>query len=197
MGKLILFIGGARSGKSTFAEALAAKLSDDVTYIATAQALDDEMAARIQVHRAARPAHWPTREIPRNVGAALLADPPASPVVLLDCITLLVSNAILAVAGWDENPPQEPMLAAVRDEIEALKAAIAASAATWLVVTNEVGSGVVPPYALGRAYRDGMGWANQQLADTADEAYTLVAGRALPLHTLAWGVDEFLAEFGN
>ncbi|TAK10899.1 MAG: bifunctional adenosylcobinamide kinase/adenosylcobinamide-phosphate guanylyltransferase [Anaerolineae bacterium] len=197
MGKLILFIGGARSGKSTFAEALAAKLSRDVTYIATAQALDDEMADRIRVHRSARPAAWPTLEIPLNLGPTLLNQPPASPVVLLDCITLLVSNTLLATACSSENPPQEPILTAVQSEIRSLLEAISASAATWLLVTNEVGSGVVPAYPLGRAYRDGLGWANQRIASVADEIYYLVAGRALPLHKLGKDLEEFLSNTGS
>lgn len=175
--ELILILGGARSGKSTYAEQLARELGGPaVLYVATAQAFDAEMRARIAAHRAARPADWRTLEAP-TISAAHLAEAvgPAR-VVLLDCLTLLVSNAILA-AG--DEPCAEVADAAVGQEVAALLAAHHAGQATWIVVSNEVGLGLVPPYPLGRIYRDALGRANQRLAAAADQVLFMVAG--LPL----------------
>jgi adenosylcobinamide kinase/adenosylcobinamide-phosphate guanylyltransferase len=170
-----LILGGARSGKSDYAEKLAAQLAGPVLYIATAQAGDDEMSARIVAHRQARPAHWHTLEAPRNLAVALtaVAEPPR--VMLLDCMTLLVSNILLAM----ENEPQRDMEQAVYAEIDALLTARQQFGAALITVSNEVGLGLVPSYALGRLYRDVLGRANQYLAARADRVLFMVAG--LPL----------------
>jgi adenosylcobinamide kinase/adenosylcobinamide-phosphate guanylyltransferase len=167
---LILVTGGARSGKSGWAERRAAELGGAVTYVATAEALDDEMARRIARHRAERPAAWPTVESPRDAGAAVRAA--ATPVVLVDCMTVLASNALLAAEAEGEEAAQSAVLA----EADALLAAALAHSGTVIVVTNEVGMGVHPPTSLGRWYRDALGRANARLAAAADEVVLMVSG---------------------
>jgi adenosyl cobinamide kinase/adenosyl cobinamide phosphate guanylyltransferase len=176
MVRTILITGGARSGKSDYAEGLARELGGaDVTFIATATADDDEMAERIAQHRAARPAGWHTVELRRDAAAAVSAA--SSAVVLLDCLTLLASNALLDA---DEDGEQTAR-AAVREEAEALARAGAAygegkPTRTLIVVTNEVGLGVVPATRLGRLYRDALGEANRIVAAAADQVVMMVSG---------------------
>ncbi len=175
--ELILILGGARSGKSAHAEKLALELAGpDVLYIATAQAFDDEMRERIAAHRAGRPTGWRTLEAPSLVAAPLSEAIGPARAVLLDCLTLLASNALLALG---DEPSARAAEAAVDAEVSALLAAYHAGSATWIVVSNEVGLGLVPPYPLGRAYRDALGRANQRLAAAADRVLFMVAG--LPL----------------
>lgn len=178
---LTLILGGARSGKTSYALKLAAERASRVLYVATAKASDAEMAARIAAHRAERPAHWHTLEAPRQVGHAItqhLAQAAAheSPqIIVLDCLTLLASNVIVPLEPVSEAAAQ----AALNAELDGLLAAHAASDAHWLVISNEVGLGIVPAYPLGRVYRDALGRANQRLAAAADEVLFMVAG--LPL----------------
>jgi adenosylcobinamide kinase/adenosylcobinamide-phosphate guanylyltransferase len=176
MGKLILILGGARSGKSTYAEKLVMQNGGRVAYIATAQALDEEMQSRIAAHRQKRPDSWQTLEIPCSVGRALLAQPPQAEVILLDCLTLLVANRLLQAADDVDHPDEAKAAALVQDEIDDLLQAIQSSPAQWLVVSNEVGLGLVPPYPLGRIYRDLLGWANQRLARVAERVVFMIAG---------------------
>jgi adenosylcobinamide kinase/adenosylcobinamide-phosphate guanylyltransferase len=180
--ELVLILGGARSGKSSHAQSLALELAGPrVLYLATAEGRDDEMRARIAAHRADRPAGWRTLEAP------LLSGLPCGPavedaqVVLLDCMTLLATNAIFAGAGGEGSgePSAAEAEAAVAREVEALLKAYRASGASWIVVSNEVGMGLVPPYPLGRSYRDALGRANQAVAAAADRVILMVAG--LPL----------------
>ncbi len=175
-------LGGARSGKSSHAERLATEHGGPVLYVATARAWDDDMAARIRRHQADRPAHWKTLEAPLNVGPAvtewLTATTEKPAVVLLDCITLLANNV---VAPLPEDLRPEVAEAALAPEIAALTEAIHASGLDWIVVSNEVGLGIVPPYALGRAYRDALGRANQRLAALADHVLFMVSGLPLTL----------------
>jgi adenosylcobinamide kinase/adenosylcobinamide-phosphate guanylyltransferase len=142
-----------------------------VTFIATAQALDDEMSARIQKHRAERPAPWETLEIPYDVATGQVK----SDIVILDCITLLISNLLMQFVK-DDLVEEAPFMAAVQKEINQLIAGIGAQEQSWLIISNEVGLGLVPPYQMGRVYRDGIGWANQQLAREADKVIFMVAG---------------------
>ncbi|MDD2695919.1 MAG: bifunctional adenosylcobinamide kinase/adenosylcobinamide-phosphate guanylyltransferase [Anaerolineales bacterium] len=184
MGKMTFILGGARSGKSAFAQRLAGQRGAQVAYVATAEALDPEMAARIAAHRQARPAGWITLELPRQAGERLHQNPPQADLIILDCLTLLVSNALLSVAGNEDAPDEATTSAVVEAEVSALLHAIQESSAEWVVVSNEVGMGLVPSYPLGRLYRDLLGKANVQLAQAADEAYFLVAGLPLPLHQM-------------
>lgn len=175
--KLTLILGGARSGKSTYAEKLATEWGPRVLYIATAEAGDEEMAHRIAAHRLARPATWRTLEAPRQVGAALATVKNNPDVLLLDCLTLLVSNITLS----KEGEPQAVIEAAVQTELEAILAAQARLRAPFIIVSNEVGLGLVPPYPLGRVYRDVLGRANQYLAAQANQVIFMVAGLTLTL----------------
>jgi adenosylcobinamide kinase/adenosylcobinamide-phosphate guanylyltransferase len=172
--RLRLLLGGARSGKSTLAEAWAAAYAR-VLYVATAQAFDDEMVARIAQHRQARPAHWHTLEAPLRVGEAVRHFAAHTPVdvVLVDCITLLASNALLTLP---DDASHDDANRAVMAEVEPLLTGLAALPGAAILVTNEVGMGVVPPYRLGRLYRDALVGAPQRLAQAADAVYLLVAG---------------------
>lgn len=170
---LIFLLGGARSGKSTYAEAWAQQHGKNVLFVATAQAFDEEMQSRITAHRASRPKHWHTLEAPLNVGEAIRTQDDAYDTVLIDCLTLLTSNALLQLP---EECTEEQANAAIQQEITGLLSAYQQSSATWMVISNEVGMGVVPPYRLGRFYRDGLGRANQRIAHHADEVMLLVAG---------------------
>lgn len=185
MGKLTLILGGARSGKSTLAEKLAAKRAENVLYVATAIPFDDEMKKRIESHRTRRPQSWKTIESPTRISSTIQEDLQLVDLVLLDCMTLLINNLFIEQSG-DEDIPDENLFAEVlQQEIEDLLATIKTSSAEWIIVTNEVGLGLVPPYPLGRVYRDLLGWANQRLAAQAEQVYLLVAGLILPLHQLA------------
>lgn len=176
MGKrLTLILGGARSGKSTYAQNLAGELSQRVLFVATAMAFDAEMTARIAAHQASRPAGWRTLEAPRQVGGAIQANPGVEEVVLLDCLTLLANNVILDLPD-PENPSAVDAEAALDTEVASLLDAYAASPAEWIIVSNEVGLGLVPAYPLGRVYRDVLGRANQRLAQAADRVVFMVAG---------------------
>jgi adenosylcobinamide kinase/adenosylcobinamide-phosphate guanylyltransferase len=175
---LTLILGGARSGKSSFAEQQAAALQGDVLYVATAEAWDASMRARIDAHRTQRPANWRTLEAPRDTGNAIAGVlTPAIKCVLVDCITLLASNVIIALP---EESDEAAATAALNQEIDELLATYLQSDAAWFVVSNEVGMGIVPAYPLGRVYRDALGRANQRLAAAADQVLFMVAG--LPMN---------------
>jgi adenosylcobinamide kinase / adenosylcobinamide-phosphate guanylyltransferase len=171
--KLIFLLGGARSGKSTYAEQWARDHGKEVLFVATAQAFDDEMQERITAHRASRPTTWQTLEAPLNVGAAIQQVALPHDTLVLDCLTLLASNVLLMLP---EDCTQSQADSAILGEVEALIQAYQSSQATWLVISNEVGMGIVPPYRLGRLYRDALGRANQRFAQAADEVLLLVAG---------------------
>jgi adenosylcobinamide kinase/adenosylcobinamide-phosphate guanylyltransferase len=181
MGKLIFILGGSRSGKSTYAQRLAERSGKSIAFIATAQAGDDEMSARITRHRADRPAEWVTLEIQQNVAAYLKRHPAHAELYLLDCVTLLAAN-ILFQHTAEEVTDEQKAADAINAEVEGLLAYIRTQKADWIVVSNEVGLGLVPPYPLGRIYRDLLGMANQHLAAAADEVYMLMAGIPVPIH---------------
>jgi adenosylcobinamide kinase / adenosylcobinamide-phosphate guanylyltransferase len=166
---LAVLIGGARSGKSALALERAAS-AEDVVFLATGEAGDEEMAARIDRHRRERPGHWRTVEEPLALLEALeSADRGAC--VVVDCLTLWVANVVEAGRTDEEI------------ETEATEAAGAATARSGptLVVTNEVGLGLVPDTPLGRRYRDVLGRVNVLFVSAADEALFVVAGRSIPL----------------
>jgi adenosylcobinamide kinase / adenosylcobinamide-phosphate guanylyltransferase len=165
MPELIFVTGGARSGKSSFALEKAIELGgDEVTFVATAERSDDEMTDRIVRHQLERPKAWKTVEAPREVSIADLK----SRVVLLDCLSLLVSNLLL------DGLEEEVILGRVRQILESRNQ-------TLMVVSNEVGMGLVPEYPLGRQFRDVLGRANQLVARASTQAYFLVAGIPLRL----------------
>jgi len=167
---LTLLLGGARSGKSALAVRAAGAWAGPVEVVVTAEARDAEMAARIERHRAERPVGWRTVEAPRELEAAL-REVAADALVIVDCLTLWVSN--LMELGVDDAEVERRALAA---------AALAASrAAPTLAISNEVGSGIVPADALARRYRDLLGQVNAAWAAAAERALLLGAGRALPL----------------
>lgn len=167
--RLIYVTGGARSGKSRFAEARATELGGErVTYLATAQAFDAEMTERIGRHRDDRPAAWATLEEPLDVAGALAA---ANGVVLLDCLSLWVSNLLL------RGDSEAQMLEAAGQVLSAQ----ARRDAPLIVVSNEVGLGIVPDNALARQYRDALGRVNQAFAAESTEAWLLVSGLPLRL----------------
>jgi len=162
--KLTFVLGGARSGKSRYAESLIGALPPPWFYLATATAGDDEMAERIKAHRARRAASWRTVEAPRDVAGALATCGRAP--ALVDCLTLWLSNLMLAEA-------------AIEAEVERLEQALQAAAAPVVLVANEVGFGIVPDHPLGRRFRDWQGVVNQRMAARADRVVMMVAG--LPL----------------
>lgn len=181
MGDLTLITGGARSGKSAFAESLAREAARPVTYIATLEPLDDEMRDRIARHRERRPEGWRTIEAPTDlIGAARSAGD--GDTVLLDCVAVWTSNRLLALRDDAPSPAAlEGLEGTLTADIAALLEVIARRSGQSIIVTNEVGDGLVPAYALGRAYRDLLGRVNQQLSRAAEHAYLVVAGRPLPL----------------
>ena len=185
MGKLTLLLGGARSGKSTLAEKLAAQRGEHILYVATAIPFDDEMKHRIENHQRQRPTSWKTVEYPNNIGSSIQDDLYSVDVVLLDCFTLLVNNLYMEHTDNSEQHDEAKLSALIDLEIDEIIKAIETQPADWIVVSNEVGLGLVPPYPLGRSYRDMLGRANQRLASQANEVYFLVAGMAIPLHKIA------------
>jgi adenosylcobinamide kinase/adenosylcobinamide-phosphate guanylyltransferase len=175
-----LILGGARSGKTnhaiTLATSRAAARGERVVYVATAQALDDEMRHRIDRHRAQRPASWQTVEAPDRLAAALRAQSPA--ILLIDCLTLWLSNALLL--DFDEAAPTAT-LRRWADERAAFLQWLAEYRGVALLVSNEVGSGIVPASALARRFQDEQGWLNQEVAALCDSVSLVVAGIAVPI----------------
>lgn len=192
---LILVLGGARSGKSAYAEKLAARIAhgESIAYVATATASDNEMRARITRHQAARPAGWRTLEAPTDPAGALAQDGTMASrgVVLLDCLTILVAN--LLIAGPHEGFDADTFDTAAADAaetraqsaIERLLALYYEGTRSLVLVSNEVGMGLVPDYALGRVYRDVLGRVNARVAAQADAVLLMVAGLPVEIKALA------------
>ena len=182
--KLTLLLGGARSGKSYHAQQMVDRPPDSVLYVATATAGDEEMAERIAAHKANRPEHWHTLEAPLNVGKAIQTTEPTR-WVLLDCMTLLATNVLFSLP---EPVNEADYQAAMDNELAGLLEAYQNSPAEWVLVSNEVGLGLVPEYPLGRLYRDVLGRSNQRLAQAADEVIFMVAG--LPIQVKGPGASK-------
>jgi adenosylcobinamide kinase/adenosylcobinamide-phosphate guanylyltransferase len=178
MGKITFLLGGARSGKSSHAQKIAERSGKSVTFVATAQALDGEMSARIQKHQKERPSNWETLEISLDLVSHI--GTLKTEVVVLDCVTLLVSNLMMQFIE-DNLVDEQTSMKAVQSEMGALLAHIHSHAQDWIIISNEVGLGLVPPYQMGRVYRDLLGWANQQLAREADEILWMAAGIPVPI----------------
>lgn len=194
---LTFLLGGVRAGKSAQALQLAHKhasesINGSVLFVATAQAFDDEMIQRIAAHRAERPPHWSTLEEPIEIAGSIarhLASSPATAVVVIDCLTLWVSNILLSCSERDN------VEAIAAQRTHALLSLIQAKSANttaairkpihWIIVSNEVGLGIVPPTLMGRQYRDALGRANQLVAAAASEVTLLVAGLEMPLKVRA------------
>jgi adenosylcobinamide kinase / adenosylcobinamide-phosphate guanylyltransferase len=168
MGRLVVLLGGARSGKSALALRLARASRLPVVFLATSEGRDDEMSARIARHRAERPAAWTTIEEPLDLAAALAGVAPDACLVV-DCLSLWVANLL------------ERGVEAVEEQAQEAAALAAARAGPSVAVSNEVGLGIVPRNALARRYRDVLGRVNAIWAEAASEAYLVVAGRVLPL----------------
>ena len=169
---LTFLIGGARSGKSTLAVEIGRRHADaggDVVFVATTEAFDDDLRARVALHRRERP-DWPTVEAPVALATAV-ADAPAQALVIVDCLTVWLGNLF-------HHCPIESDRAR---EIERLSHELSRRSAPTVVVSNEVGLGLHPDTSLGRRYRDDLGRLNQQMAAMASRSLFLVAGRALPL----------------
>ena len=169
--RVTLVLGGARSGKSRYAEALVRDLTPPGgtrLYVATGQALDDEMRLRIAAHRAQRGADWRTLDIPLDLAEALQSEARAGCAVLVDCLTLWLSN--LMHAGRD-----------IAAATQVLAAALAHAVCPVVLVANEVGLGIVPDNALARAFRDHAGHLNQRIAAAADRVVFMAAGLPLTL----------------
>jgi adenosylcobinamide kinase/adenosylcobinamide-phosphate guanylyltransferase len=177
--ELILVIGGARSGKSAFAQQLAQQKAEKVLFIATAEAKDSEMVERVRHHRRRRPDHWHTVEEPLKLARAIDgAD--SYEVIIVDCLTLWVSNLLQA----SEAQKMAALEATVLDATRELLRAYEQGGATLILVSNEVGMGLVPPYPMGRTYRDVLGKVNQLLAAQASQVYLMMAGLAVELLSL-------------
>ncbi|HUU54225.1 MAG TPA: bifunctional adenosylcobinamide kinase/adenosylcobinamide-phosphate guanylyltransferase [Armatimonadota bacterium] len=172
--QLCFILGAVRSGKSGFALSVADRTGGQALFVATAEALDEEMRERIERHRRERPEHWRTVEAPVGVGEALLTKTRDADVVLIDCLSLLVANIM-----GEDTEDAAALEARLDAEIDDLLAAYNDGMATFIVVSNEVGMGVVPAYASGRLFRDALGRANQKLARAADRVYWMVAGLAV------------------
>jgi len=171
-GRLIYISGGARSGKSAYGQKLAETCAGPLLYVATAGIHDAEMAERVRKHQAVRGLRWSTLEEPLELVARLPEAAAGKGAVLLDCVTLWLTNLLLAHGEKDE-----PVLA----EVERFVAVLPQIAAPLFVVTNEVGFGIVPEHRLARQFRDLAGIVNQRLAQRADEAWLVVSGLPLRL----------------
>ncbi|AOV97039.1 bifunctional adenosylcobinamide kinase/adenosylcobinamide-phosphate guanylyltransferase [Edwardsiella hoshinae] len=175
---LTLITGGARSGKSALAERLAGAHGARVLYIATSLATDDEMAARIAHHRAARPANWRTHEGFTHLDQVIAREAPQCDAIMLECVTTLITNLLFAEAGdlALEALDFARLEATIQHQVTALAAACRHSACPVYVVTNEVGMGIVPEHRLARHFRDIAGRVNQRLAAEARQVYLVVSG---------------------
>ncbi len=176
-GKLVLVLGGSRSGKSEFAESIAGQMGGSVTYIATTAVRDREMADRVILHRARRPQHWGTVEEEKDV-SRVVSNGREGDVFLLDCVTVWITNLILDNQLTEQDLKAGEKERYVMEKVFQLADAVE-NGAHLILVSNEVGLGLVPEYPLGRLFRDLAGKVNQVLAAKADQVYFVVAG--LPL----------------
>ncbi len=170
MSKITLILGGARSGKSTYAIALAKKYKK-VAFVATCQALDKEMAERIELHRKTRPQNWKTFEESKDIASLLMKIENGFDCIIIDCLTLLVSNLILS--GIKEKQ--------ILEKINAMLANLRKKKAKTIIVSNEVGLGIVPKNKLARNFRDIAGKINQIIAQESDTVFFMVAGIPMQL----------------
>ncbi len=173
--KVTFVLGGARSGKSYFAQKLARKLGKKVLFVATAEPLDKEMQARIEEHKKLRPSYWRTLEIASGIAGEIETQSGDAEVVVVDCLTLLVSNIV--TKNSDYNQAEKRVIAEINELINCLDRLNA----SFIIVSNEVGLGIVPENELARFYRDLLGKVNQLISQKADEVYFMVAGIPLKI----------------
>jgi adenosylcobinamide kinase/adenosylcobinamide-phosphate guanylyltransferase len=184
--KFILVTGGAKSGKSKFAEDLAGESGKKIIYLATATVGDEEMAHRVERHRIRRPPDWETVEEPLDVAGVINRYDSGDNLILVDCLALHLTNLLLKNGGWEGDKfifspgDEEQVLSAIKN----LGEVINKSNCNVIMVTNEVGLGLVPAYPLGRIYRDLLGAANQSLARYADHVFLVVCGLAMEIKSL-------------
>ncbi|MHB8577460.1 MAG: bifunctional adenosylcobinamide kinase/adenosylcobinamide-phosphate guanylyltransferase, partial [Dehalococcoidia bacterium] len=197
MGELIVVLGGARSGKSGVAQRLAGNQAGAVVYVATAEVSDPEMAARIERHRNDRPAGWRTIESPQGLDSRIAAEARDWETVVIDCLSVWLSNELLSqepslLPGGQTADPgvAEPAEAELVARVQRLADWALARQGMTIVVSNEVGSGVVPAYPLGRLYRDLLGRANQAVAASASRVFFVVAGIAVDLKQFEAGLGS-------
>lgn len=179
MGKLILVTGGARSGKSSFAEELIMGFGEDALYIATAIPFDEEMKLRIKKHRNQRPAQWETVEVYKDMDVHLKEKLDGKTACILDCITIMISNIMFEESlDWDNINTEDLLQIEGKTgmEIDKFLKLVKDASIPFVVVTNELGMGVVPENALARMFRDIAGRANQLIAKAANEVYLCVSG---------------------
>lgn len=186
-GKIILVTGGARSGKSLFAENYAQAQQQKLAYIATAQIYDSEMETRVALHRQRRANDWQTFEAPYDADQTILQAAKDAQVILFDCLTLYTTNLLLK-PGTPEDPKEKQQY--IMAEIDKLLISARNSQVVVLFVTNEVGMGIVPDNALARQYRDVAGLVNQKVAACADEVYLVVSGLAVEIKKMAVDVNK-------
>jgi adenosylcobinamide kinase / adenosylcobinamide-phosphate guanylyltransferase len=167
--QIILLLGGARSGKSYYAQQLAGELGSKVLFVATGEPLDEEMQARIAEHKKHRPQKWRTQEIPTRIGKGIEKKIGEAEVVVIDCVTLLISNLLR------DEPATAEAGKRIATEIDELIDTMDRLDASFIIVSNEVGMGLVPDNKIGRVYRDLLGKANQLLAKRATEVYLMLA----------------------
>lgn len=179
-GKLIFITGGIRSGKSSWAERIVADMGQKVTYIATARVLDEEMGRRVELHRLHRPEGWLTIEEPLKVSQVVSKFSDKSDVIMIDCLTILLSNLMLEAENGGERVKSE-LQQDILDEITSLVHTSRDAKAHVVIVSNEVGMSLVSENFLGRQFQDLAGLANQIVAGMADEAYFVVAGYPIDL----------------
>ncbi|MEG0180389.1 MAG: bifunctional adenosylcobinamide kinase/adenosylcobinamide-phosphate guanylyltransferase [Terrisporobacter sp.] len=179
MSNIVLVTGGARSGKSSFAESLCINQNNRTAYIATSVAFDDEMKDRVKKHQESRPQEWKTYEIYKDIYSIVETLDKNHGTVLLDCLTLMINNLMftygidIETASTDEVNEIEEY---IKNQIEKLLEKVKNTNLYFVIVTNELGMGIVPENKLSRIYRDFVGRANQQIAKTSDEVYLVVSG---------------------
>lgn len=179
MSNIVLVTGGARSGKSNFAEELCKKQNNNTAYIATSVAFDDEMKDRIKKHQESRPNEWKTYEIYKDIHSIVKQIDKNHNTVLLDCLTLMVNNLMFTYGIDVENACADEINEIeeyIKEQLTKLLDALRDTNLYFVIVTNEVGMGIVPENKLSRIYRDFVGRANQQIAKVSDEVYFVVSG---------------------
>lgn len=180
MGKTVVVTGGARSGKSQYAEDRVQRVGDRILYVATSIVTDEEMKKRVEIHQKRRPSSWDTYEGYQNLSTILEGKKGLYDGILIDCMTLLTTNLFLQEVGLEGealNPKKmQQTQQKILIEIESLINSIKSSEADVFLVTNEIGWGIVPEYALARAFRDLMGTVNKYIAKEADEVILTVSG---------------------